>query len=209
MFIAFEGPDNVGKSTSAAVLDMAGQPDYNMTKEGHARNVADWREAGEQLMVKTYDRIDWFSHMVYRLALPHKEWNDARPRTVFAMPDTHLVVKLHRPDTADFTVAADDESAATDTRTRGVETPVDIVNSTYFYFADFFTGLNEERDYALFKTVSLIEVVNTKGEPYLQRLASFSSPVTDWGWVERVYGNRHITDMELLDLLSHEDAQRL
>lgn len=207
MFIAFEGPDNVGKSTSAQQLDIAGQPDYNMTKAGHAQDVADWEEAGSQPdAVHCYDRIDWFSHMVYRLALPHKDWNDDRPRTVFAMPDTHLVVKLHHPELADFTVPADEESAATANRTRGVETPVALVNSTYFYFADFFTGLNEERGFALFKTVTLIEVENT-AEGYQQRVANFSSPVTPWTWVEGRY-DKHLTNEDLLELLRYDDAQR-
>lgn len=189
MFIAFEGPDNVGKSTSAAALS-ADPPIYNATKERHA---------GEQVDILTdpgivvcYDRIDWFSHMVYRLALPDREWNDPRVRTVFAMPDTHLVVKLHRPDLADFTA---DEV---------VDTPIAIVNATYFYFADFFTRLNEQRDFALFKTISMIEVENTP-EGYSQRLASFSSPITD----PTPFGRHTITDDELLALLQAEDAQRL
>lgn len=192
MFIAFEGPDNVGKSTSAARLDMSGQASaYNITKALHAEHV---KEA-EPDSVVCYDRIDWFTHMVYRLALPDRDWNDDRPRTVFAMPDTHLVVKLHHPQLADFTA---DEV---------VDTPIGLVNPTYFYFADFFTGLNEERDFALFKSITLIEVVNTK-EDYSQRVASFSSPVTDWAWVEARYG-KSITDMDLLELLNHEDSQRI
>jgi hypothetical protein len=207
MFIAFEGPDNVGKSTSAQELDVAGMPDYNMTKAGHAQDVADWVAAGSQPDgIHTYDRIDWFSHMVYRLAMPDKDWNDDRPRTVFAMPDTHLVVKLHRPDLANFTVAADDESAATASRTRGVETPVAIVNQTYYYFADFFTGLNEERDYALFKSVTLIEVENWE-QGYSQRLASFSSPATQEEQLSNAWFTT-ITNAELLELLRFDDAQR-
>lgn len=208
MFIAFEGPDNVGKSTAAQELDAASQPDYNVTKAMHAERVAE-QEPGTD-MPHTYDRIDWFSHMVYRLAMPEKDWNDDRPRTVFAMPETHLVVILHRPDLADFTVPADDESVASAIRTRGVETPVQIVNSSYFYFADFFTGLNEERDYALFKTITILEVANTS-EGYHRTLGSFSSPVTSHEEAVGRFGSEedNVTNDMLLELLHYEDQQRL
>lgn len=193
MFIAFEGPDNVGKSTSAHRLDCAGQPDYNATKEMHAENVAAFQ--GEPGMPHTYDRIDWFSHMVYRLALPDREWNDARPRTVFAMPDTHLVVKLHHPQMADF--IADEV----------VNTPIAEVNPVYYYFADYFMHLNAQRDFALFKSVSIIEVLNNQNNgTYSQRLVEFSSPVFDFGSVaERLVDS----DESLLELLRHEEQHRI
>lgn len=204
MFIAFEGADDTGKSTSARNLDCAQQPDYNVTKAMHAQNVAE-QEPGTD-MPHTYDRIDWFSHMVYRLAMPEKDWNDDRPRTVFAMPDTHLVVKLHHPDLANFTVAADPEDAATANRTRGVETPVGRVNPMYYYFADFFSALNEQRNYALFQTVSLVEVMNNPTEgTFSQRLVQFSSPVLDWNLGTSPEVD---TDDKLLELLHAEQQAR-
>lgn len=202
MFIAFEGPDQTGKSTSAKNLDFIQKPDYNATKEMHAHNVramqgAAYRtEDSEPDVVHTYDRIDWFSHMVYRLALPDKEWNDERPRTVFAMPDTHLVVKLHRPDLADF--LAPEEV---------VETPIAEVNPMYYYFADFLTGLNEERDFALFKTISIVEVANDpKAGTFSQKLASFSSASLPWEFAEKLDVSN---DEMLLELLRYDEQQSL
>jgi hypothetical protein len=199
MFIAFEGPDNVGKSTAAKELDWVEDPDYNATKEMHAHNaLAIQGPAYSSDTVHTYDRIDWFSHMVYRLALPDRDWNDDRPRTVFAMPDTHLVVLLHRPDLADFVAE------------EVVHTPISLVNPMYFYFADFFTGLNEMRNFELFKTVTMLEVSNTS-QGYHRRLASFSSPVTSWEQVNARYRaeTEHFSNEDLLGLLRDEDQQRL
>jgi hypothetical protein len=159
MFIAFEGPDNVGKSTSAKELDSYDEPSYNITKGVHDR----YRELMEPSLVHTYDRIDWFSHMVYRLALPDREWNDERVRTVFAMPDTHLVIKLHSTETADFTA---DEV---------VDTPIVQVNPVYWLFADSLIRLNAFKDYALFKSISIMEVVNTP-EGYSQKLVVHDNP---------------------------------
>lgn len=194
IFIAFEGPDNVGKSTSAASLSYDGKPIYNATKEAHS-DLKEELGLEERDLVVTYDRIDWFSHMVYRLALPDREWNDARPRTVFAMPDTHLVIKLHHPDLADFTA---DEV---------VDTPIAKVNPMYYYFGDYFMHLNEQQDFALFKTVSLVEVRNNVADgTYSQRLVQFSSPAFEFGSV----AERLVTDDDsLLELLRHEEHQRV
>lgn len=193
MLIAFEGPDNTGKSTSAASLTHNHQVIYNATKENHALARQDLQ--GEQDLVQCFDRIDWFSHMVYRLALPDRDWNDARNRTVFAMPDTHLVIKIHHPDLANFTA---DEV---------VDTPVGKVNPVYYYFADFFTGLNEEREYELFKTVSIIEVCNDiKFAPYSQRLVAFSSPAI--GVLDALERGVN-SDDSLLELLRDDERQRI
>lgn len=189
MFIAFEGPDNVGKSTSAERLDCAAQPDYNVTKKMHAQNVADWQ--GDLQMPHTYDRIDWFTHMVYRLALPDRDWNDDRPRTVFAMPDTHLVVKLHNPDTVPST---DEEEGYKDGQ------PL-RVNRMYWYFTDFLMNLNRANNYELFKSVSIIEVANTD-QGFSQRLADHDSPPFNFG---SVYRGAVDTDERLLGFLRYVD----
>jgi hypothetical protein len=194
MFIAFEGPDNTGKSTSASALAWDGEALYNATKPMHSANNLVFEE--QQDLVITYDRIDWFSHMVYRLALPEHEWNDNRVRTVFAMPDTHLVVKLHHPQLAEL---IEDELY-----TSG---KVAQVNPLYFYFADFFTGLNKERGYALFKTISIVEVLNNpKAGTFSQRLVSYDSPVTTWEEAE-AFGVD--SDEKLLELLRYEDQHRI
>lgn len=169
MFIAFEGPDNVGKSTSAQRLDCAGQPDYQVTKIKHAQNVADWQ--GDSLMPHTYDRISWFSHMVYRLALPEREWHDAAIRTVFGMPDTHLVVKLFKPDTV-----IDYEVTDIDTRTgRETHTPIGRVNPAYWAATDFLMRLNSFQGHNLFRSISIIEVEKDQG-CYLQRMVAHENP---------------------------------
>lgn len=195
MFIAFEGPDNTGKSTSALNLDCAGQPGYNVTKEMHELNVADWNldgDAANDLMPHTYDRIDWFTHMVYRLALPDREWNDPRNRTVFAMPDTHLVVKLHRPDLANFTA---DEV---------VDTPIKHVNPMYWYFAEFMMNLNRTRDFSLFRSVTIMEVANEPGQ-YRQRVAMFDSRTMDESSALARVVHDDATLLELLQSVNHQE----
>lgn len=190
MFIAFEGPDNTGKSTSAANLASDGKPFYNATKEGHAERAAFSDRVQEPDLVMTYDRIDWFSHMVYRLALPDREWNDARARTVFAMPDTHLVVKLHRPDLANFTAE------------EVVDTPISQVNPLYYYFADFLMDLNRVRNYSLFKSISMVEVVNDPRDgSFSQSLVAFDSAAFSGDRISQLTLSRLVHTDE--DLLTH------
>lgn len=194
MFIAFEGPDNVGKSTSAASLAWDNEAIYNATKDIHKTMQGGYQ--GEPDLVVTYDRIDWFSHMVYRLALPEHEWNDERPRTVFAMPDTHLVVKIHHPQLAELIQDELYESGK-----------VAQVNPLYYYFADFFMALNRERNYSLFKTISIVEVLNNPSQgTFTQRLIAFDSPAVDWTEAESWDVD---SDEKLLDLLRHEEHQRI
>jgi hypothetical protein len=193
MFIAFEGPDNVGKSTSATLLAHDGVAHYNVTKSMHA--LYQQMVHPEPDLIITYDRIDWFTHMVYRLAMPDREWNDERPRTVFTMPDTHLVIKLHHPELAPL---IDDELYETGKLAE--------VNPMYYYFADFLTGLNAQREYALFKTVSLVEVRNDPRDgTFSQRLVDFSSPVISWS----AELDDIDSDVRLAALLRHEEQQRL
>jgi hypothetical protein len=197
MFIAFEGPDNTGKSTSATNLAHDGVALYNATKEMHEGQRREMQLLKDDVSPVTYDRIDWFSHMVYRLALPEHEWNDERPRTVFAMPDTHLVIKLHRPDLAPL---IDDELYETGKLAE--------VNPMYYYFAKYFMGLNEEREYALFKTVSIVEVANDPRDgTFSQQLMAFSSAVDTL----QDYLDAHpiiSTDEELLELFREDERQR-
>lgn len=185
MFIAFEGPDNVGKSTNAARLAYDGRAIYNVTKEIHDVHRKAIHPEPDQVV--TYDRIDWFSHMVYRLALPDREWNDARVRTVFAMPDTHLVVKIHETDLADFTA---DEV---------VDTPIKPVNEMYYHQAVFYMALNERWEYKLFKSISIMLVHHTEDE-YSQRLIAFDSAPFNVGDVEAL-DTMPSTDDELVEWL--------
>jgi len=194
MFIAFEGPDNTGKSTSADRLSYNGQGFYNATKAMHELHQEIIRDEGDVPI--TYDRIDWFTHMVYRLSLPDKDWNDERPRTVFAMPDTHLVVKLHHPQLAEL---ISDELYETGTLAR--------VNPMYYYFADFFMHLNRQQNYSLFKSVSIVEVMNDPRHPgtFSQRLQAFDSPAFEFGsQAEKLVDS----DEKLLEFLRYEEQQR-
>ena len=191
MLIAFEGPDNTGKSTSATNLTHDRHPIYNATKANYKAAKADL--AGEPDLVQCFDRIDWFSHMVYRLSLPEHDWNDDRIRTVFAMPDTHLVIKLHRSDLAQL---ISDELYSTGTLAK--------INPMYFYFSEFFMNLNRGRDYDLFKTVSLVEVSNDPRDgSFSQRLISFDSPTYHSGNVL----NDVTDDESLLQLLRLEESE--
>ena len=194
MIIAFEGPDNTGKSHSAAELNYNGEGLYNATKESYEtiRGLL----ATEKGMVAAFDRIDWLTHMAYRLALPEHEWNDARVRTVFTMPDTHLVFKLHH---AHSVPASDAEEGY------GEGVPLSV-NDMYSHLAYMFMQLNEVRDYELFKTVTIMEVSrdDITGE-FHQRVKDFSSPLYPWGTVETRLVKDNTT---LLELLLHEEARR-
>lgn len=196
MLIAFEGPDEVGKSTSAAALTSFDSHIYNATKLNHklaqqAIGVAD------DSLVQTFDRIDWLSHMVYRLALPTHEWNDDRPRTVFAMPDTHLVLKMHQPGSI---IEAPDEPGYNPDK-------VAAANEMYFYQVDFLMNLNRVKDYRLFKTVSIIEVVNDQqAGTFQQHLVAFDSPTN--GWSRDMLTHRLVdSDLSLLAFLREEDRK--
>ena len=194
MFIAFEGPDKTGKSTSADNLAFDGKGIYNVTKEVHEemrRDMADYPE-----LPVAYDRIDWLTHMAYRLALPEHEWNDPRVRTVFAMPDTHLVFKLHEKSLAGH---ISDELYTDGT--------LATVNDMYSLLSRMIMDLNEAREWALFKTVTIIEVSNDlSAGTFTSRLLHFSSPVFKFIDVAK---QRVRDDETLLELLNYEDYQRL
>ena len=188
MLIAFEGPDNTGKSTSAANLSHNGQPIYNATKENHEYALT----AGDKDLVQCFDRIDWFSHMVYRLALPDHDWNDDRPRTVFAMPDTHLVIKLHLPEMA---VLITDELYTSGT--------VALVNPVYSNFASYFMHLNRAQGYSLFRSITVIEVNNDPvAGTFSQTIAAHESAVE----FEAAVSFSSDDDTMLLEFLRHVES---
>lgn len=191
MLIAFEGPDKAGKSTSACNLSSS-LPIYNATKENYTETLQEMQ--GESGVVQCFDRIDWLTHMAYRLALPGHEWNDSRVRTVFAMPDTHLVFKLHERWLAGGIA---DELYEIGT--------LATVNDLYGHLAWFIMDLNKQRDWALFKTVTIL-VVRNEGDEFSSRLVHFSSPV--FKYIE-VAKNTVRDDQTLLELLQYEDSQRL
>ena len=195
MFIAFEGPDKTGKSTSA--LEVAHSEDgvfYNARKELHANLQGQYTSEPE--LPVTYDRIDWLTHMVYRLAMPTREWNDARVRTVFAMPDTHLVFKLH---SAEYIRSIKDELYS-----RGDLVPV---NFAYELMADYLRLMNQAQDFKLFKSISVVEVSNdpATGE-FKQELVKFAGPAHPWG----TGADQPVTtNAALLEMLRNAEQQTL
>ncbi|AUX83260.1 AAA-ATPase [Microbacterium phage Raccoon] len=195
MLIAFEGPDEVGKSTSATNLSYNHKPVYNATVDNYAAVKADL--ANEPEVVQTFDRIDWFTHLVYRLSLPEFEWNDQRVRTVFAMPDTHLVVKIHRLD-HQGNIEANVEAVGEGYQPGNL----DLVTQTYIHAVDLLARLNFMRDYNLFKTITMLEVYNDpKTGAFEQKVSHMSAP----GW-DRLYDLSSVhDDASLLDLLRYAD----
>lgn len=187
MEIIFEGPDKTGKSTSALNISK-GDVIYNLTKE-----VYNGLAPADPGTIRCFDRIDWFTHAVYRLALPEHEWNDPRVRTVFSMPDAHLVIKYHNPVTAPL---VDDELYTWGTVAR--------VSKMYYDVGLGLIRLNACQGYKLFKTISMIEVTKT-ASGFRQRMTEFSSPVTFYK--KRSLG--HVTtDEQLIQVLEHEEQNR-
>lgn len=166
MLIAFEGPDKTGKSTSAAAMSHDGVAVYNMNVYNYAEAKAELERQPD--LIKTFDRIDWLTHMVYRLALPAYEWNDERPRTVFAAPDTHLVFKLHPI----HKVNASDELYN--------DTQFVAVNRAYHEWADWFIYLNRELGHMLYKSITVMRVLHTPDGGYEQSVRLCSTPTTTY-----------------------------
>lgn len=190
MFIAFDGPDKTGKSTSAGLLSTTGGAFYNATKEMHEEN----RNRFGSDDVVTYDRIDWLTHMVYRLAMPTHEWNDARVRTVFAMPDTHLVIKIHEGDSANIIKDELYEKGA-----------LKEVNQSYMTTATYLMMMNHVMEFKLFRDISVVVVSNNleTGE-YSQRLAEYAGPVYPW---QDDQDHEVRSDEELLEMFRCVDQQ--
>jgi hypothetical protein len=200
MFIAFEGPDKTGKSTSALELDGAHQPTYNITKAQHAENVA--FRAGEErldyLIPTTYDRIDWLTHMVYRLAMPQHEWNDERVRTVFTMPETHLVFKVHHPVTVDL---IEDELYDGEAR-------LAPVNEMYTWQAEYLMQMNRFQHFNLFKSISVVEVsASVTGKEFSHRLIKHENAQHGQYYYRRTLERLVLTNMDLLEFLREQDRQ--
>lgn len=147
MLIAFEGPDKTGKTTMANALSYIDSAVYSVTKQNYEFERAPFQEDVAEGIVQTFDRIDWLTHMVYRLALPEFEWHDPRVRTVFAMPDTHLVFKLHDTKSA---LKVEDELYQSGT--------VKTVNDMYEMVASFFMYLDQRAFQRLYKSVSIMRV---------------------------------------------------
>lgn len=192
MIIAFEGPDKTGKSTSADFMSSIGESNYNMTDDSYAEAVNVANE--NPTIVETFDRIDWLTHTVYRLALPGYEWNDKRVRTVFAAPQAHLVIKIHDQDTIQ-------------------DIPMDelykreqlaYVNRVYRSAARSLIDLNEMSHFEIFKSITVLTVQNTPAG-YGYRCQEFSSPVRELDSEERALLDN---DLKLLEHLRYEEQHQ-
>lgn len=197
MLIAFEGPDNVGKSTSASALTSFDSHIYNATKSNYRRAIT--ALGGDRSLTQTFDRIDWFTHMVYRLAYPERDWNDDRPRTVFAMPDTHFVLKMHSALTVSLIEDLGD----------GIEKgKLAAANEMYYYQFDFLTQLNRYKGYSLFKTMSIMEVTSDpESDNFTQRMVAFDSPTNGWSRDMLLHRVAPETNEDLLKFLHEEDRK--
>lgn len=139
MLIVFEGPDKVGKSTWAKQLDSSGAPKYNLKKGEYPR----LKHAESVVAV---DRLAWLTHSVYRLALPEYEWNDRAVRTVFAMPDAHLVFMV--PNDPHLNMR--DELYTSQQSTR--------IQEAYREWCWMLFRLNNLQEGKLFRSISLVEI---------------------------------------------------
>lgn len=144
-YLAFEGPDKTGKSTDCNTIGTAAF--YNATKQLHEENHHKYKN---KVGIVCYDRIDWLTHMVYRLAMPDHEWNDERVRTVFAMPDTHLIIKVHSVSTVGL--IQDELGYAS----------LAEVNDGYCSMYEYLTEMNSRQNNNLFASISLVEVTHNQ-----------------------------------------------
>lgn len=182
MLIAFEGPDNLGKTYAAEKLSGGNVINY---VEPESYKFAQQTEATEKGLVQCFDGVSWISHAAYHLAMPRTHCGDPA-QIVFPMPDTHLVFKVHEGD----------------------QVALARINTTYVHQAKHLMALNEALEYSLFKTISIIGVsaVDVHSGLRKQAILEFSSPLHPW------FGStstRLVTDdMSLLDLLMVEEARR-
>lgn len=173
MIIAFEGPDKVGKSTVARELSTAGTPIYNMTVHDYHDVVGSLQEKPDQIYC--FDRIDWLTHLVYRLSMPSYEWNDDRVRRVFPAPETHLVIMTHKSSRAG---KIQDELYA----------PGDLVVVNYGYqvISEMLLRMNGlDSDVQIFKSITMVEVDVDDDYDY-KVLSSYTRGVVPRDWKRSV-----------------------
>lgn len=192
MLIAFEGTDHKGRLEAADQLS-AGHAVPKLTRSyySHALQV-DRESAG---VVQCFDGIGWLSHMVHQLAAGPAPALSADPQSVFVMPETHLVFKLFRPG---------EEPALAEVHTAPNWA---VVNQVYTSMAHTLMALNEARDFALFKTVTIAQsfVDPLDGATRIE-VMEFSSPLRS-PWHRPLRARLVQDDLSLFDMLSEEDVQ--
>lgn len=196
MLIAFEGPHGTGKTYGADKLS-GGNAIHNVDEATY--QLSRPMPGDDKGVVTCYDQVGWISHMVDRLARPDAHpWAKDHPGfTVFAMPDTHLVVKLYDRSSTPGTLP--DKGYM-------IGDP-EAINTAYAFQARNLMAMNEASNYSLFKSVTLLAYAKNKqsGSSYL-RVLEFSSPLHPWwGSTQTRLVN---DDLSLLDLLMVEEASR-
>lgn len=188
--IIFEGTDKTGKSTSAAKISSSGEALYNMNVHTYEEVKSSLKENED--LVFCFDRLDWFTHMVYRLAMPDYEWNDDRVRRVFTAPDAHLVIKAPKAESLPTLKDELYESGA-----------LAAVSLTYAMFAKILIQMNTALGQSLFKSISLIEV-DTEND-YKYKMIEFASITMDLSDAESVVDDESL--LQLLQKVDHEEDQ--
>lgn len=144
MIIAFEGPDKMGKSTLAEEVAHG----YPVVYGASAQDYHDVAHLGDdENTTVALDRVDWITHMVYRLALPEYEWNDPHVRTVHRMPQAHLVMMVP----ASLSSIPLDELYLPEQSQR-------VVVSYQQTFQYFDSMMNDPKFRGMFKTLTLLQV---------------------------------------------------
>lgn len=180
MIIAFEGSDKRGiKASAANIGHLAGYESFAMTKESHAK-IAELFET-EKGLVHAFDGVSWVSEMASGLDAA-LSGNVAGPTDwAFLTPDTHLVVRQF-----DYSSAPDNLKS---------------LNEVYQHVTWLLIDLNEQRNFEMFKTVTLLNV-DDFGDI---RVTAFSSPVYDRNSIAKRLVH---DDDSLLELLQHEESNR-
>lgn len=194
MLIAFEGPDHEGRSAAAQRLS-GGQAVPKLTRSYYQDALRVARD--NKGIVQCFDGIGWLSSLVHRLAEPNgPDVVEADPQTVFTMADTHLVFKLFRRG---------EEPGSEEAEAHKLGGPA-VVNQVYTSFAHTFMALNEARDFALFKSVTIAESFTDPldGAKRMEVL-EFSSPLQS-PWHTSIRARLIQDDLSLFDMLSIEDA---
>lgn len=184
MLIAFDGPKGVGKARAA---DLLGGGYHAGTADQLSYAGAVDRVASEKGVAHCFTGVGWVSHLAHRLAEPSSETTRTPAYPVFAMPDAHLVIKK-------FHVGY-------------VPDGLESINRSYEHIGRMLLSLNEGQDYALFKTVTLVDVYSTPLDSTQKlEIDAHSSPLHPWWGTPRV--RRVASDLSLFDLLLEEDSVR-
>lgn len=152
MIVAFEGPDGAGKTTLAHKISYHYY--YNLLAKDYPKVLAKKGITG-------IDRVAWITHYVYRLSLPYYEWHDPLIRTVFSMPEAHLVFLFSSSFPKDDMYTKEE---------------YDLICRTYSEICSFFGSLMLH-PYAPFRSISCFYSLDVCGEYRLGRTFSVAEEI--------------------------------